>query len=711
MNYWRLSSMFGHVYANPKYPLTPLRKLVSLVQYGISERATDTPIGVPIVRMNNLQNDGWDLSDLKYIDLPQAIADSFRLHPGDILFNRTNSKELVGKCEVFREAGHWVFASYLIRVSFMEEKALPQFVSDFLNARAGRLQIDRISRQIIGMSNINAEELQDLLIPLPPVSQQARFAEEMDKARATRQKKLKQAEELLSSLDAYLLETFGLTPSLPNTKKTFAVRSRQLWGNRIDATAYQPFFSEGDTPRAHIVPLSELALIDMHSTKRPEDETTLVPYVGLPECSQNEVREVVMRPYSEVKGRSVVKPGDILFARIEPSVFNKKYVLAEDLKGYDYAYTSTEFYVVTPKPDTVDPYYLYAMFFCAIVFNQVKGQTTGSSGRRRLSSESFKRLQIPKPAIKVQQIIAAEVKRRREKAQRLKAEAEAEWTAAKERFEKSLLGEDVAVPFNDMVDLKQERISDEKTKKHSRRVANKAHSGGKKEALSGKHSKAGARVDGLRRRARKLEDAERVSEYSEEYSSTTRFIESSLGIKSYAELAPHLAKGVERVMASLLTRETSDLKITPEFVRSLHKDAFGELFPSWAGSYRDRNVIVGKHTAPPYYEVPLHMHQYCEDVEFRLLSPGSRPQINDVLIETLAFAEGRFLSIHPFLDFNGRVARMLLFALLYRLDLPPVELAPDEKGKAAYLKALSEADRFNWEPLGVIWRKRFGLNK
>ncbi len=297
-----------------------------------------------------------------------------------------------------------------------------------------------------------------------------------------------------------------------------------------------------------------------------------------------------------------------------------------------------------------------------------------------------------------------------EKAQQLKAETEAEWATAKERFEKSLLGEDVAAPVNDMVDLEQERNSDEKAKKHSGRVADKSHAGGKKKALSGKHSKAGTCVDGLRRRARKPEDAERVSEDPEKYSSTTRSIESSLGINSYAELAPHLAKGVERVMASLLTREPSDLKITPEFARSLHKDAFGELFPSWAGSYRDRNVIVGKHTAPPYYEVPSLMHQYCEDVEFRLLSPGLRPQINDVLIETLAFAEGRFLSIHPFLDFNGRVARMLLFSLLYRLDLPPVELAPDEKGKAAYLNALSEADRFNWGPLVVIWRKRFGLN-
>ena len=182
-----------------------------------------------------------------------------------------------------------------------------------------------------------------------------------------------------------------------------------------------------------------------------------------------------------------------------------------------------------------------------------------------------------------------------------------------------------------MVNSDQEGNSDEKKKKLSRRVADNSHAGGEKKALSGKHSKAGTRIDGLRGRARKLEDAERVSEdseESEEYSPTTRLIESSIGIKSYAELAPHLAKGVERVMASLLTRETSGLNITPEFVRSLHKDAFGELFPSWAGNYRDRNVIVGKHTAPPYYEVPSLMRQYCEDLRVQAVVDRVKTAVN-----------------------------------------------------------------------------------
>jgi fido (protein-threonine AMPylation protein) len=248
--------------------------------------------------------------------------------------------------------------------------------------------------------------------------------------------------------------------------------------------------------------------------------------------------------------------------------------------------------------------------------------------------------------------------------------------------------------------------------KQRRALADDTLGCGEEAVISGEHSGTGKRVHGVRGRARKPEDAQRVSEESAEYASTTRYLESSLGIKSYAELAPFLAQGVERVMASLLDREPAAIKITPEFICGLHKDAFRELFPSWAGCYRDREVTVGKHKPPPYFEVPILMRQYCDDLESRLVSVGEKPEVTDVLLETLAFAEGRFLSIHPFLDFNGRVARMLLFALLYRLDLPPIPLIPDENdqaGRKEYFNVLSAGDEFNWLPLVEVWKRRLGI--
>ena len=118
-----------------------------------------------MIRMHNSRANGWDLSDLKHIESDDADLDRYRLLKGDLLFNRTNSRELVGKCEAFGEDGDWVFASYLIRVRLDTQRAVPGFVSAFLNSPAGRIQIDQVSRQVAGMSNVNAEELRDLRDP------------------------------------------------------------------------------------------------------------------------------------------------------------------------------------------------------------------------------------------------------------------------------------------------------------------------------------------------------------------------------------------------------------------------------------------------------------------------------------------------------------------------------------------------------------------
>ena len=285
-----------------------------------------------------------------------------------------------------------------------------------------------------------------------------------------------------------------------------------------------------------------------------------------------------------------------------------------------------------------------------------------------------------------------------------------------EQERKKRVDESIELYKNYMVDLERGYLYEkaENSDQYDTTLERKPHSGGEEDVVSGEHSRTGKRIHGLRGRSRRPEDAERVSEEIERYPSTTRFIESSLGIKSYTELAPYLAKGVERVMAQLLQLKPDELTITSEFICKLHKDAFGELFPSWAGSFRDRNVTVSKHAPPPYFEVPVLMRQYCDDLESRLAIIGETPSETNMLLETLSFAEGRLLSIHPFLDFNGRVARMFLFALLYRLDLPPVQLVPDEgkeNEKAEYLNALSEADTFNWQPLIDIWHKRLGVKE
>jgi Fic family protein len=136
-----------------------------------------------------------------------------------------------------------------------------------------------------------------------------------------------------------------------------------------------------------------------------------------------------------------------------------------------------------------------------------------------------------------------------------------------------------------------------------------------------------------------------------------------------------------------------------------HKRLAGHLFPDWAGRFRDVNVQIGAHISPPYYEVPVHMRQFCDDLAERLRhNPGASVSS---AAEFLAWADWRFQWIHPFKDFNGRIGRVLLAALLYKLSLPHVETAPSEPhSRRQYLDALQVADNGNFSPLMDLWTHR-----
>jgi restriction endonuclease S subunit len=190
------------------HPVRKMKEFLAAVQYGISERATQEAVGVPMLRMLNLQDGEWALSDLKYIAMSDAEQLPYLLSKGDILFNRTNSKELVGKCNVFDLDGSYVFASYLMRVRLKANAELrPEFVVAYMASSLGRLQIDAVSRQIAGMTNINAEEIREFLIPHPPLHIQDRICRQVDaireQARELRNKariELENAKQLIENL-------------------------------------------------------------------------------------------------------------------------------------------------------------------------------------------------------------------------------------------------------------------------------------------------------------------------------------------------------------------------------------------------------------------------------------------------------------------------------------------------------------------------------
>jgi len=135
----------------------------------------------------------------------------------------------------------------------------------------------------------------------------------------------------------------------------------------------------------------------------------------------------------------------------------------------------------------------------------------------------------------------------------------------------------------------------------------------------------------------------------------TRYIQTTRGLLSYSQLAPLLAERVLRVEREIVARAFAERSLSPELILDFHNQIAGDLCPEWAGRWRDAEVRVGEHHPPSPYRVPMLMRDYGEDLRVRLENASGR--MDEVLLETLAFTEGRLLSIHPFNDFNGRVTR------------------------------------------------------
>jgi len=148
-----------------------------------------------------------------------------------------------------------------------------------------------------------------------------------------------------------------------------------------------------------IVLLKEICNINPKRKIKGLRDDTKVPYIGLPNTDEHTgiVINVELRPYKEVRGRNIVFENDILFARIEPSIYNRKYIYVDSLPdNQKYAFTSTEFHVLEAKKG-INPKYIFWIIRTDFVYNQIFGKVKGTTGRRRLDKAELEEFKIPFP--------------------------------------------------------------------------------------------------------------------------------------------------------------------------------------------------------------------------------------------------------------------------------------------------------------------------
>lgn len=200
--------MFGDPVANPKgWPTRSVRSMCESVQYGTSEKANEERRGIAILRMNNLSSIGRiDMTDIKWVELPDDARESLQLKHGDVLFNRTNSPELVGKTAMWRDDTAEfpaVFAGYLIRLRTDEEQVLPDYLAAAMNMPGTKRVLRSIAKVAINMANISASDLDRITLAQPPRDRQIAFRDAAT-AILREEKKLSTSEPHLDALFASL---------------------------------------------------------------------------------------------------------------------------------------------------------------------------------------------------------------------------------------------------------------------------------------------------------------------------------------------------------------------------------------------------------------------------------------------------------------------------------------------------------------------------
>lgn len=195
---------FGNVPIGWKYD--KLESVLSNCQYGIN--STSVADGkIPMFRMNNIKNGMMVEQPMVYINLDEKLFEKYKVKKGDILFNRTNSMDLVGKLGIFKLEGNYVFASYLIRLT-VDENNIPDYFNLYLNTYEGQCKLRSKATPSVSQANINAGNVKKLIVPIPPKDEQFQISNKIESIvniLISKQVKIKKLERLKKALMQNLL--------------------------------------------------------------------------------------------------------------------------------------------------------------------------------------------------------------------------------------------------------------------------------------------------------------------------------------------------------------------------------------------------------------------------------------------------------------------------------------------------------------------------
>jgi len=431
-----------------KCKITTLGDISEFVANGVEIRKY-VERGTPYLRVTEMKDDGIDLRDVKFVeDTLDTLSKKVQLQVGDILISRSGSLGLVALVD--EKLKNCIISSHIIRVVLKKEidgiGISPRYVVIFLRSKYGSLQF---LRKKIGalVHEIDHSALKSIKIPIPPRLIQDKIAQIMQDAYKQKKEKLREAEELLNSINDYILDKLGIKIPEVKEKRSFVVSYENL-ERRFDVFYHQPKYAIIpdilESSKWEVKSLGGIIhTINYGASVKayPEGE---VPFLRIQNLKENELdlTDLIFASKSELIRSDYVKEGDFLISR--SGTIGIVALIPKKCNGFAFGSFMIRFDL--REDAKINKEFLSCILNSEIGKLQSKRSISGAV-QGNITIPAIKNIKVPVPPLKIQNEIAKEVKRRREKAEQLRKEAEEVVKQAKEKVERMILGERTQSPL------------------------------------------------------------------------------------------------------------------------------------------------------------------------------------------------------------------------------------------------------------------------
>lgn len=368
------------------------------------------------------------------------IEDKYILFENDILIARSGAT--VGKSYIHKKTPYTCFfAGYLIRFIIDKSKALPEYIFTYTQLNTYKEWVNAIQRPS-GQPNINSEEYQLLEIPLPDINVQQEIVDIINFAYMQKLKKEDEAQQLLESIDTYILNELGIT--LPEIKtdlksRMFLVNRSKLEG-RFDPTVHKDEIKLISSKYEN-VRLSNVAFVNPNGVFNGKDISTPISFIPMEAIDEvySEITSTSETLIENASGFTKFKEGDLLWAKITPCMQNGKSAIARNLVN-GLGCGSTEFFVLRPKNTNLLIEYLHIILHMRCVRETAMLYFGGSAGQQRVATSFIEDFYLPLPHCEKQQEMVTHIYNLRLRAKTLQVEGKAILENAKKEVEQMIIG-------------------------------------------------------------------------------------------------------------------------------------------------------------------------------------------------------------------------------------------------------------------------------